>query len=95
VWTGVAAYAAPSSGELPSAPGLHAAEVARVRRSQRKLARARRGSNRRGKVKLAIARLKARERDRRKDRVEKTSTGLARRFVAIAVEDLQPFLLSA
>jgi transposase len=36
----------------------------------------------------AIARLKAREADRRKDGVEKTSTGLARRFGVIAVEDL-------
>jgi transposase len=40
-------------------------------------------------VKAAIAKLKAREADRRKDWVEKTSTDLARRFGVIAVEDLK------
>jgi len=39
-------------------------------------------------VKLQIARLTAREVDRRKDWVEKTSTDLARRFDVIRVEDL-------
>ena len=48
-----------------------------------------RGSNRRGRVRHAIARLKARESDRRKDWAEKTSTGIARRFDVIRVEDLQ------
>jgi len=42
------------------------------------LAKARRGPNRRGKVKTPVARPKARETDRRKDWVEKTSTDLAR-----------------
>ena len=37
----------------------------------------------------AIARLRARETDRRKDWAEKTSTGIARRFDVIRVEDLQ------
>ncbi|WP_245667096.1 transposase [Actinomadura latina] len=58
------------------------------RRLLRRLARADRGSNRRARVKAAIARLKAREADRRRDWVEKTSTDLARRFDVIAVEDL-------
>ena len=56
---------------------------------QRQLARAKRGSNRRGRVKCAIARLRARETDRRKDWVEKASTGIARRFDLIRVEDLK------
>jgi len=60
-----------------------------LRRRQRTLARARRGSNRRGRVKHAIARLRARETDRRKDWAEKVSTDLARRFDVIRVEDLQ------
>ena len=47
------------------------------------------GSNRRGRVKGAVARLRARESDRRKDWAEKTSTGIARRFDVIRVEDLQ------
>ncbi|CUU59805.1 Probable transposase [Parafrankia irregularis] len=59
----------------------------RFRRS-RTVARARRGSNRRGRIKGQIARLKAREADRRKDWVEKTSTDLTRRYDMIRVEDL-------
>ena len=40
-------------------------------------------------MKHAIARLRARETDRRKDWAEKTSTGIARRFDVIRVEDLK------
>jgi putative transposase len=86
---GVAVSAALSTGELLHAPGLTGPERRRVRRLQRKLARARRGSIRRGRVTHAIARLQARERDRRKDWVEKASTGIARRFDLIRVEDLK------
>jgi putative transposase len=86
---GVAVSAALSTGELLHAPGLTGPERRRVRRLQRTLARARRGSNRRGQVRHAIARLRARESDRRKDWAEKTSTGLARRFDLIRVENLK------
>jgi len=72
-----------------TAAGLTARERIRLRRLQRTLARAKRGSNRRGRVKHAIARLRARETDRRKDWAEKTSTDIARRFDVIRVEDLQ------
>jgi transposase len=70
-------------------PGLTAREQTRLRRLQRKLARAQQGSNRHGRVRLAIARLRVRETDRRKDWAEKASTGIARRFDVIKVEDLQ------
>ena len=86
---GVAVSAALSTGDLLHAPGLTAQERTRLRRMQRKLARAKRGSNRRGRVKHAIARLRARETDRRKDWAEKASTGIARRFDVIRVEDLK------
>jgi len=86
---GVTVSAALSTGELLHAPGLTGPERRRVRRLQRTLARARRGSNRRGQVKHAIARLRARESDRRKDWAEKASTGMARRFDLIRVEDLK------
>jgi len=86
---GVAVSAALSTGELLRIPGLTARERTRLRRLQRTLARARRGSNRRGRVKHAIARLRARETDRRKDWAEKASTGIARRFDVIRVEDLR------
>jgi putative transposase len=86
---GLAVSAALSTGELLHVPGLTARECTRLRRLERKLARAKRGSNRRGGVKLAVARLHARETDRRKDWVEKTSTDIVRRFDLIRVEDLQ------
>jgi transposase len=86
---GVAVSAALSTGELLHAPALTARERTRLRRLQRSLARAKRGSNRRGRVRHAIARLRARETDRRKDWAEKASTGIARRFDVIRVEDLQ------
>ncbi|MEU5993557.1 transposase [Spirillospora sp. NPDC047418] len=85
---GVTVSAALSTGELLNAPALTDREAERLLRLQRKLARARRGSNRRAHVKAAIARLKAREADRRRDWVEKTTTALATEFDAIAVEDL-------
>ncbi|KAB8186890.1 transposase [Nonomuraea phyllanthi] len=86
---GVVVSAALSTGELLHAPTYRDTEKARLLRLLRKLARAQRGSNRRSKVKAAIAKLKARDTDRRKDWIEKTSTDLARRFDVIAVEDLK------
>jgi putative transposase len=86
---GVAVSAALSTGELLSAPGLTARERKRLRRLERKLSRARRGSNRRTRIRLAIARLRVRETDRRKDWAEKTSTDIALRFDVIRIEDLQ------
>ena len=86
---GVAVSAALSTGELLSVPSLTARERKRLRRLERKLSRARRGSNRRGRMKHAIARLRARETDRRKDWAEKTSTDIARRFDVIRVEELK------
>ena len=85
---GVAVSAALSTGELLHAPGLTRGESKRLKVLQHRLARAKRGSNRRGKTKRAIAKLNARERDRRKDWVEKTTTDLARRFDVIRVEAL-------
>ena len=79
--------AALSTGEMLSFPGLTPAS----RQAPRAAAEARQGQarvDRRAKAKTALARLKARD-DRRKDWAEKTSTGLARRFDVIRVEDLK------
>jgi putative transposase len=86
---GVAVAAALSTGELLHCPTLTAPERTRLRQLQRTLARAKRGSNRRGRAKHAIARLRARETDRRKDWAEKVSTGIAWRFDVIRVEELK------
>jgi putative transposase len=85
---GVAVSAALSTGELLRVPHPGTHEHKRVLRLQRRLARAKRGSNRRRRVRLTLARLKARQADRRKDWAEKISTDLARRFDLIRVEDL-------
>jgi transposase len=85
---GVTVSVALSTGELLTVAGLRPAEQRRLRLLERRLARARPGSNRRRQVKLAIARLKARQTDRRRDWTEKVSTDLARRFDLIGVEDL-------
>jgi putative transposase len=85
---GIAVSAALSTGELLHAPGLSTGERNRLVKLQRRLARATGGSRRRNRIKLAVAKLRVREADRRKDWAEKTSTALARRFDVIRVEDL-------
>jgi putative transposase len=85
---GVAVSAALSTGELLHAPGLSGGEAKRLKVLQQRLARAKRGSNRRARTKLAIAKLKACEVDRRKDWVEKATTDIARRFDTIRIEAL-------
>jgi transposase len=85
---GVTVTAALSTGERLAVPVLHRSERARLLRLQRRLARAKKGSGGRARTRLAIAKLRARETDRRKDWTEKTSTELARRFDIIRVEDL-------
>ena len=80
--------AALSTGELLHVPGLSAAgtEAAAAPGTQARPRPARLAPPRAGEAR--IARLKARETDRRKDWAEKTSTGLARRFDVIRVENL-------
>ncbi|OBI69074.1 transposase [Mycobacterium sp. E796] len=85
---GVTVAAALSTGELLHAPRLSDGEAKRLKVLQQRLARAKRGSHRRARTKRAIAKLKAREVDRRKDWVEKATTGIARRFETIRIEAL-------
>src|SRR5438045_3448619 len=75
--------------ELAHAAGLTTRERRRMRRPERRLTRARSGSNRRGRVRLAIGRLRARETNRRKDWAEKTSTNIAEQFDVIRIENLK------
>ncbi len=86
---GVAVAAALSTGEMLHAPGLTPGEAKRLTVLQQRLARANRGSNRRARTRTAIAKLKAREVDRRKDWVEKATTDIARRFDTIRIEALE------
>ena len=86
---GIAVSAALSTSDLLACPGWSECEQERLKDLQRRLARCLRGSNRRRRVKAALAKLHARAADRRKDWVEKTSTDLARRFDVIRVEELR------
>jgi transposase len=74
---------------MSDCPRLSPSRQRRLIRLQRKLARAKRCSNRRDRVKQAIAKLRAHENDARKDWAEKLSTSLARRFDIIRFEDLR------
>ena len=68
---------------------LSPGERQRKRRLQRRLARQVKGSNRRARTKLAVAKIYARESDRRKDWIEKKTTDLVRDYDLIVVEDLK------
>ena len=68
---------------------LSKGELQRKRRLQRKLARQVKGSKRRSQTKLAIAKLSAKESDRRKDWIEKATTELVRNYDLIVLEDLK------
>jgi putative transposase len=80
---GVTVTLAMSDGRTYQAPADR-----EVRRLQRRLARAKRGSNRRAKLKARLARLHARNADARRDWTEKVSTEIARRYDLIRIEDL-------
>ncbi len=82
---GVSVSLALSNGETRQAP----APSPRARRLHRRLSRAKRGSSRRGRAKVRLARVLARDSDRRKDWAEKASTDIARRFDVIRIEDLR------
>ncbi|EQD35087.1 DNA (cytosine-5-)-methyltransferase, partial [mine drainage metagenome] len=64
-------------------------EARRKRHLQRRMARQVKGSKRRSRTKHQVAVLLERESSRRKDWIEKTTTGLVREFDIIAVEDLK------
>ena len=62
---------------------------AKVKRLQRKLARCKRGSNRRASVRANLGRAQARRTDARKDFVEKITTDIATRYDVIRLENLK------
>ncbi len=85
---GVVVTAALSTGETLHCPPLSKREQARLRKAQRRAARAPKGSEVKRAEYATVAVLKVREADIRKDWVEKTSTSLARRFDLIRFERL-------
>ncbi|WP_406838504.1 RNA-guided endonuclease InsQ/TnpB family protein [Streptomyces sp. AHU1] len=85
---GVAITAALSDGRKLNCPQLTVRERARIRKHQRRAARAPKGSERKSAEYAKAARLKAREANRRKDWCEKTSTMLARGYDLVRFEKL-------
>jgi putative transposase len=85
---GVKTTLALSDATMLRAPVMRRAEQKKLVRLQRQLARCRKGSVRRGKVKTRIARLHGRVADRRKDWVEKITTGIAASYGVVVVEKL-------
>jgi putative transposase len=84
---GIKAFAALSTGELVQAPDYKRLER-RIDRAQRRLSRCRKGSARRGRARLCVAKLNATLADTRKDFLEKFSTRLVREHSLITLEDL-------
>ena len=85
---GVVAAVTLSDGRQLHAPAPSVGEAQRLRRLERRKARQQKRSNRRERTKHSIARLHARQADRRKDFVEQTSTRLVREHDLIALENL-------
>lgn len=85
---GVKITAALSDGRKMNCPRLTVKEQAQIRKHQRRAARAKKGSERKTAEHAKVARLRAREADRRKDWCEKTSTTLARTYDLVRFEKL-------
>jgi transposase len=85
---GVKITAALSDGRTLDCPRLTTKERARIRKHQRRAARAKKGSPEKTAEYAKAAKLKAREADRRKDWCEKTSTMLARTYDLVRFEKL-------
>ena len=86
---GVAITAALSTGERLHCPDLSVRERSRIRKAERRKARARKGSSGAAGRTYSYSPTAGSEADRRKDWCEKTSTDLARRFDVIRFEDLR------
>lgn len=85
---GVTITAALSDGRSLNCPQLTGREREQIRKHQRRAARAPKGSERKAAAYATVARLKAREVNRRKDWCEKTSTMLARGYDLVRFEKL-------
>lgn len=85
---GLSHFATLSTGEKVAAPNIFRKNEAKLATLQRRLAKKQKGSNRRAKAKLKVARLHAKIADSRKDFLHKLSTRLINENQVIAVESL-------
>lgn len=84
---GIKTFAVMSNGEKAFSPNYSKADR-KVRRLQKKLARQQKGSNRRNKTRIQIAKLHHKIADTRKDFLHKLSTKIIRENQTIVLEDL-------
>jgi putative transposase len=85
---GLTSLVALSNGESVPTPQHTRAAAKRLRRLQRAVSRCKRGSKRRTKAKLSVARLSAKVANQRRDTSHKLSRSLVDRFSHIAMENL-------
>ena len=85
---GIQPFATLSSGEQISGPRAYRAAMRQLRVAQRRVSRRQKGSNRRDKARLLLARRHERVRNLRYDHAHKLSRRLVSGFGFIAVEDL-------
>ena len=85
---GITTFAATSDAELILGPRANRVAAQAVKCAQRKVARRNRGSNRRRKAVLLLARAREREAMVRRDHAHKTARSLIERYDTICVEDL-------
>ncbi len=86
---GISALLTTSEGTKVAHPAFYRAGQRRLRRLQRRLARAKRGSHNRRKALLRVQRQQEHVANQRKDFLHKLSTDLVRNFDRIALEDLR------
>ncbi len=84
---GLTVLAALSTGEKVKAPNTNALDR-KIRKGKRKLARAVKGSRRRERLRISVARVEAKQRDIRKDFNQKLATRLVRENSVVVLEDL-------
>ena len=85
---GLTHFAILSTGEKVAAPNTYRKNEAKLIKLQRRLAKKTKGSNRRRKAKIKVAKLHAKVADSRKDFLHKLSTRLINENQVIAVESL-------
>lgn len=85
---GISRLAMLSNGERIANPKYGSKHAKRLALLQRRLARKTKGSNRRKKAKLAVAKLHQKISDSRKDAINKFTTDIVKRFDTIYIEDL-------
>jgi putative transposase len=85
---GINRLATLSNGEHVANPRLLQKKLRKLAKAQRVLARRKKGSHRRERQRLKVARIQSQISDSRLDHVQKVTTDIVRRFDTICIEDL-------